>query len=412
MKGSLDQRAFFPTSPFPIMNFHPFFLASLLPCLAHCEEQPTAPEDSSKSSEAKDYTVTVLPAAPATLPVADQLELTKRIHALIVEKAKEEGHEAYQLAIPKAADAPLKLVAIPGGEFQMGDPAADQPKIKLSPFWMSATEVTWAHYNPFYLNDPKFDKPRNKDGSRDLDNDRYTSEQPDLDKSTLVDAVSQPTIQYHDMFMSGSFANEKDYPAMDMTNHAAAKFCQWLSAQTGHFYRLPTEAEWEYACRAGTTTTYSFGDDASQLGDYGWYIDNSDFTYQKVGQKKPNPWGLYDMHGNVAEWTIDSFEIDALSKLKDGTENPWFFPSKRYPRVIRGGSWDDDAEMLASAARVASHKDLKMQDPQNPNSVWYHTNGQHIGFRVVRPVAIPSVEEMHLFWNTDFISPERTAEDF
>lgn len=360
-------------------------------------------------------TVTILPKAPADLPSPAEFEVTKKIHALILAKSQEEASKGYQVAIPKAQDAPLKLVPIPGGAFQMGPNGGEQREVQISPFWMSETEVTWTHYDPFWQNDPEFKYPRNKDGTLDSDNDRYTSNVADLAKVPLVDAVSQPTTQYHDMFMGGQFEHKKDYPAMDMTNHAAAKFCQWLSAQTGHFYRLPTEAEWEYACRAGTTTAYSFGDDASRLGDYAWFFENSeqngDFTYRPVGQKKPNGWGLYDMHGNVAEWTIDGYSSDYLSKIKEGIANPWFFPTTRYPRVIRGGSWDDDAEMLTSFARVASHKDLKMQDPQTPNSVWYHTNAQHVGFRVVCPVEIPSAEEMHLYWNSDFLTPERTAED-
>lgn len=358
---------------------------------------------------------TLLPMAPENLPSPAEFEVTKKIHALIVAKDKSDSSKGYQVAIPKAQDAPLKLVPIQGGTFQMGPNGGEQRQVAISPFWMSETEVTWALYDPFWQNDPEFKYPRNKDGTLDSDNDRYTSNVADLAKVALVDAVSQPTTQYHDMFMGGQFEHGKDFPAMDMTNHAAAKFCQWLSAQTGHFYRLPTEAEWEYACRAGTTTAYSFGDDSTRLGDYGWFFENSeesgDFTYNPVAKKKPNPWGLYDMHGNVAEWTIDAHRPDFLSQVENGVSNPWFFPTKRYPRVIRGGSWDDDAEMLTSFARVASHKDLKMQDPQTPNSVWYHTNAQHIGFRVVRPVEIPSAEEMHLYWNTDFLNPERTAED-
>ncbi|MGJ8724139.1 MAG: formylglycine-generating enzyme family protein [Roseibacillus sp.] len=359
--------------------------------------------------EAKE--TTILPQIPEKLPALEQLELTKKLHAFITEQAKQEGHLDYEQKVPKADNLPLQLIAISGGDFQFGDATAEQRQIKLSPFWISATEITWALYDPFWQNDPEFNNPRNKDGSRDRDNDRYTVEKPDLENSTLVDAVSQPTIQYHDMFMNGSFAHTPEHPAMDMTNHAAAKFCQWLSAQTGYFYRLPTEAEWEYACRAGTTTAYSFGDDAEQLSEHAWFVDNGDFTYQKVALKKPNPWGLFDMHGNVAEWTIDAHHPDHLSKLKDGTTNPWFFPTKRYPRVIRGGSWDDDPDMLRSDARLASDKNLKIQDPQTPNSIWYHTNAQHVGFRVVRPQTIPSVEEMHLFWNSDFLSVERTQED-
>ena len=106
-----------------------------------------------------------------------------------------------------------------------------------------------------------------------------------------------------------SFGMGKDgFPAIAMTQHGANKFCQWLSAKTGHFYRLPTEAEWEYAARAGTTTTYFWGNDGSKLGQYAWYADNSDFKYQKVGKKKPNPWGLYDIYGNVTEWVLDQYK--------------------------------------------------------------------------------------------------------
>lgn len=370
----------------------------------------------------KETALSILPEKPKQLPAPEQLKLSKRLHAFIVEKTKkDEELKKYEDKVPKAADHLLKLLPIPGGKFLMGSPEDEEDRradegpqktVNIAPFWMSETEITWALYDPFWQNDPDFDKPRNKDGSLDLDNDRYTPDLPDLEKTPVVDAISQPTTQYHDMFVAGQFKHTAKHPAMDMTNHAASKFCQWLSAQTGHFYRLPTEAEWEYACRAGTTTAYSFGDDPDLLPEYGWFIDNGDFTYAEVALKKPNPWGLYDMHGNVAEWTIDGYDADLFKKIADGTANPWNFPQKRYPRVIRGGSWDDDADRLRSAARTASNKDLKIKDPQNPNSVWYHTDAQHVGFRVVRPKDLPSAEEMHLFWNTDFLSVERTQEDF
>ena len=123
------------------------------------------------SSPALAETVTILPSRPTSLPAPEQLALTKKIHALIIEKAKEEAHQNYQLTAPKAKDTTLQLVAIPGGEFQLGSPENEQPLVTISPFWMSATEVTWGLYDPFWQNDPDFKKPRNKDGSRDLDND-------------------------------------------------------------------------------------------------------------------------------------------------------------------------------------------------------------------------------------------------
>ena len=151
------------------------------------------------------------------------------------------------------------------------------------PFWMQAHEVTWDEYRLFMF---------------------ATQGGEIAHKDELVDAVSRPTKPYVEM----SFGMGIDgFPAISMTQHAANKYAEWLSARTGEFYRLPTEAEWEYACRAGTTTEFHFGDDASQLGDYAWYAANSEGKYQKVGTKKPNAWGLYDMLGNVMEWTLDQY---------------------------------------------------------------------------------------------------------
>jgi formylglycine-generating enzyme required for sulfatase activity len=187
-----------------------------------------------------------------------------------------------------------------------------------------------------------------------------------------------------------------------MTHHAENKYCQWLSAKTGEFYRLPTEAEWEYAARAGTKTVYFFGDEESKLGDYAWYEMNSDFKYQKVGKKKPNPWGLHDIYGNVVEWVLDQYDAEIYKGYaeKQPVMNPWHKATKPYPHAVRGGSWDDMAASLRSAARRGSERAWKMQDPQLPKSIWYFSDAQFLGFRVVRPLKVPPPEDLQKYWSS------------
>lgn len=357
---------------------------------------------------------------------------SKKLHEMVTKKggpSSEADMKNYTDLIPRSKDAPLKMVAIKGGEFLFGSPESEdkrtddegpQKKVKIEPFWMGETEVTWALYTAYYQND----MIRRKDGTLRAAGEKHvvTLKGKNRDKAladelkrgdlnNIIDVVSQPTPQYMDMFFSGFFNNEMKYPAMCVTQHAASKFCQWLTAQTGHFYRLPTEAEWEYACRAGTTTAFGHGDDIKGLDDYAWHGFNADATYHPVGTKKPNAWGLYDMHGNVAEWVLDGYSEDYRNSLKDGLTNPWNIALTRYPRVTKGGSWDSDQDQCRSAARLASEKAWKDLDPQVPKSIWYHSDGQHVGFRVVRPLKTPSAEEMHLYWNTDWWDSKRNAED-
>ena len=144
-----------------------------------------------------------------------------------------------------------------------------------------------------------------------------------------------------------------DYPAANVNWHDAVEFCRKLSEKAGLEYRLPTEAEWEYACRAGTTTAYSLGDDASELGEYAWYSENPRDVGQEyahiVGQKKPNPWGLYDMHGNVWEWCSDWHGDYPSGSVTDPAG-----PSSGSSRVGRGGSWLYEAGYCRSAHRLPS----------------------------------------------------------
>ncbi|MEQ8786614.1 MAG: formylglycine-generating enzyme family protein [Pirellulaceae bacterium] len=291
-------------------------------------------------------------------------------------------------------DTVIEMVPIPGGELLMGSPDSEADRgddegprhpVKVDPFWMGKYEITWDAYEVWMF---------------DLDIQRrkiYRKAETQRDKAAVEYQISQPTEPYTDMTFG---MGKRGYPAICMTQLAAKTFCQWLSAKTGRYYRLPTEAEWEYACRAGTTTAYSFGDDPSKLGEYAWYYDNAGEKYQKVGQKKPNPWGLYDMHGNVNEWVLDQYTTDFYGKFAGQTaENPLAIPTKLYPRVVRGGSWDSDPEECRSAARLKSDPSWKRQDPQIPKSIWYHTDATYVGFRIVRPLNEPSAEQKQAKWD-------------
>jgi formylglycine-generating enzyme required for sulfatase activity len=137
---------------------------------------------------------------------------------------------------------------------------------------------------------------------------------------------------------------EGGFPVNSLSQYAALMYCRWLYDKTGVFYRLPTEAEWEYACRAGSTTRYYFGDDEQQLDNYAWFKNNSNNKFQKTGLKLPNAWGLYDMLGNVCEWTIDHYEEKRMENIPDNSADPFVAPNNaRYPKALRGGGFADEA---------------------------------------------------------------------
>ncbi|MEN6498751.1 MAG: formylglycine-generating enzyme family protein [Thermoguttaceae bacterium] len=298
--------------------------------------------------------------------------------------------KAYTEALP-GTDLKFGMAPIPGGKFLMGSPAGEkghkddegpQVEVTIDPFWMGIHEITWTEYETWSF---KLDIQRRK----------MLNQQPTFwDK--LADAIARPTNPYTDMSFE---MGKEDRPAICMTQYGAQMYCKWLCAKTGRYYRLPTEAEWEYACRAGAKTAYSFGDDPSKLGDYAWYYDNSDEKYHKVGTKKPNAWGLYDMHGNVCEWVLDQYKPDTYKKWAESKElkSPYVLATTEYPRIVRGGSWDDDADALRSAVRRGSNKDWKMQDPQIPQSIWYLTDATFVGFRVVRPLQVPGEAQAKLY---------------
>jgi len=275
------------------------------------------------------------------------------------------------------------MLMISKGEFLMGSPEQEQnrkvdegpqKKVTIDSFYMGKYEITWDVFELFFK--------QNKELFVKLDDDRVIK----------IDAISRPSAPYEDP----SYGMGKEgYPAVSMSAYSALVFCKWLSTVTGRFYRLPTEAEWEYAARAGTTTSFSF-EEVADIDSYAVYYENSSGKYAPVGSKKPNSWGLYDMHGNVSEWTLDEYKEDAYAAFSD--ENPWTTPTVIHPRVIRGGSWDDDAAALRSAARRGSNLKLQKRDPQIPKSFWWFTDANFLGFRLVSPSKQPSVEEQKKFW--------------
>ncbi|MBN8653568.1 MAG: SUMF1/EgtB/PvdO family nonheme iron enzyme [Cytophagales bacterium] len=286
--------------------------------------------------------------------------------------------KTYEQTIPGTAIA-FKMVAIPAGKFTMGSAITErgrqedegpQKEIQLSGFWMGAKEVTFAEWDLYF-----------KDNA--------------LPQSKTIDGVTRATPQYIDL--TWGMGRDAKHPTNSMSHTAAMMYCKWLYTKTGFFYRLPTEAEWEYACRAGSETAYPFGNDANSLREHGYFKDNSNSRYHHVAQLKPNAWGLYDMLGNLSEWTIDQYETTYYSKMSD--KNPITVPASKHPKTVKGGSYLDDAAELRCANRIASHTNWNIRDPQIPKSKWWLTDGMFVGFRVVRPLVQPSKEEIEKFYN-------------
>jgi formylglycine-generating enzyme required for sulfatase activity len=331
----------------------------------------------------------------------------------------------YTETIP-GTDITFEMVPVPGGEFLMGSPPSEadraddegpQVRVKVDPFWIAKHEVTWAEYQAFMAMYDAFKKlqllvvNRGAGDSNAAADDNWRIVQMHawngkLEDKWDVDAVTAPTPLYDSTFTYG-VGDQPNQPAVTVTPFAAKQYTKWLSGLTERDYRLPTEAEWEYAARAGTTTAYSFGDDASELENYAWFEDNGDYQTHPVGSKQPNPWGLHDIHGNVAEWTLDEYEPAAYAKLGGGTVESsaavqW--PKKTYPRVIRGGSWFEPATAARSAARHKSEEqEWKLSDPNIPLSPWWYTEepATAVGMRIMRPLKPLSADEKNRVWEAD-----------
>jgi formylglycine-generating enzyme required for sulfatase activity len=275
----------------------------------------------------------------------------------------------------------FKMLPIKEGSFKMGSSVKEkgrapeegpQKEITISPFWMGEKEVTHDEFWVFF-------------------NDESVTRNAD------ADAVTRPTAQYIDL--SWGMGKQGGFPFNSMSQRTALMYCRWLFQKTGTFYRLPTEAEWEYACRAGSSDAYFFGNNASELDEYAWHSGNSQNKYHQVGLKKPNAFGLYDMLGNVSEWTLDQYDEQYLNSRKDGEKDPFTEPTSRYPKTLKGGGYTTAPDMMRCAARFRSDASWNKRDPQVPKSKWWLTDAAAVGFRIVAPVQQPTKEEAEKFYN-------------
>ncbi|MDX2430602.1 MAG: SUMF1/EgtB/PvdO family nonheme iron enzyme [Bacteroides sp.] len=300
-----------------------------------------------------------------------------------------EGFNNFVEYIP-GSSVSFEMIAIPGGTFLLGSPGEEPfrvenegpvAEIKISPFYMAKVEITWKEYLAFFK----------QTGAQGKTADAYLNVNIDLD------AISGPTPPWG--APDQGWGKDK-MPAITMTHYAAEIYCQWLTKITGKNYRLPTEAEWEYAARAGTSTPYFFegdpkryvrkglknkllGVDTTVINGFINYVENSGARPTVPGMKQENPFGLVNMLGNVAEFCSDWYADDAFSQYSGLVTNP-IGPANGEEHVVRGGSYRDGAGDVRSASRQATRSVPWLKtDPQIPKSIWWYSDCIYVGFRVV-----------------------------
>ena len=284
------------------------------------------------------------------------------------------------------------MVAIEGGSFSMGSPKDEELRrenegpvrqVQLSSFFMGETEVSWNEFWTFYI--------------QTMSEGRIMPEEIYARNAGELDAISGPTPPYGN---PGQGWGAGDRPAITMSHYAAQIYCQWLSGITGKNYRLPTEAEWEYACRGGTETPYFFegdprrfvqeglrnrifGVDTTGIASHAVYTLNSGVKTSEPSSVSSNPYGLKNMSGNVWEYCSDWYAEDAYEQTGSEVKNP-VGPGSGTEKVIRGGSYASPANELRSAFRSATETENWLRtDCQQPKSIWWFSDMKGIGFRVV-----------------------------
>ena len=322
------------------------------------------------------------------LTVAAEEQVTPK--EIFKEPAQIKKFESFDEKIPETAVS-FEMVAIPGGKFKMGSPA-DEPyhqinegpvrEVQLDSFWIAKVEVTWDEYLAFFNATSSQGRKEGEEAANDDDVDGITGATP-------------PWGAPDQGWGKGT------RPAITMSHHAAEVYCRWLSSVTGKKYRLPTEAEWEYAARGGTSGPYFFGGspkkyesdgilnkifgpDTTTINSYVIYQENSPYKTQPPSKVWANPFGLKNMLGNVAEFCLDYYDPQVYAKYPKGVIKNPRGPRNGAEHVVRGGSYKSSPKDLRVARRDFTHtKEWLQTDPQIPKSIWWYSDCKNVGFRVV-----------------------------
>jgi formylglycine-generating enzyme required for sulfatase activity/nitrate/TMAO reductase-like tetraheme cytochrome c subunit len=316
----------------------------------------------------------------------------QEVDTIYAEAAVIDEFESYTEYLP-GTGVSFDMVAIPGGNFMMGSPQEESfrkedegplVEVSLKPFFIAKTEVSWDEYLAFF-------SAMRTDGRA---GDAYLNSL----NATDIDAITGPTPPWGAPDQGWGTGS---YPAITMTYHAARIYCLWLSKVTGKKYRLPTEAEWEYAARGGTTGPYFFEGDPADFeknkyknklaeSDTSGIVTYVNYNLTSMGRTVPsellreNPFGLVNMLGNVAEFCQDWYDPGTYSSYPAGIIDNPTGPSTGTEHVVRGGSFRSETGDVRCASRGRTWHDAWLKtDPQIPKSIWWYSDCVHVGFRVV-----------------------------
>ena len=305
----------------------------------------------------------------------------------------------YTETIP-GTDVTFEMVPIPGGTFLLGSSTQEaghrpdegpQIAVDVSPMWIGQYEVTQREYREFEFLYHVF-----------YQIDKETGKQIDSEND---DGVTAPTPLYSPRYVY-EYGRGPEFPAVSMTQYAAQQYTKWLGGLTKRQYRLPSEAEWEYACRTGSKGRFCCPD--NEIENYAWFFDNAPKDgFSTVGKKRPNAFGLHDMHGNVGEWTVNAYTKDGYQWLEKTKEKPFDpidtirWPEQIYPCVVRGGDVYSKVNHIRSAARLESTPQWQDEDPGLPQSPWWQSSGpaKTVGFRLARSYRPLIDQEITKFWD-------------